>query len=81
MSWSSHRLGSPDYENSRIIECSIIEDESTMVCESFNPESDTAVWDVTINGIQEFENGIILGEYVYLLTLDDKVVAAFIGSP
>ena len=81
MSRSSQRLAMPDFENSRIIECSYIAAGSSMVCEAFTPDTDTPVWDITLPSVPEYEGGFIQGEYVYLQTSDDQIVAAFIGSP
>ena len=81
ISWSSQRLSMPDFEKSRIIECNYIEAGSSMVCEAYTPDIDTSVWDITLPSIPEYDGGFIQGEYVYTQTLDDQIVAAFIGSP
>jgi hypothetical protein len=78
---SSQRLTMPDFENSRLIECSYVETDSSMVCESYTPDLDTPVWDITLTNIPVFEIGFIHGEYIYLQTPDDQLIAAYIGSP
>ena len=78
---SSQRLAMPDYKNSRIIECSYIDADSSMVCEVINSDIDTSVWDITLPNIPEYEGGFIQGEYIYIQTSDDQLVAIFIGSP
>jgi len=78
---SSQRLAIPDFTNSRIIECNYIDTDSSMVCEVITPDIDTSVWDITLRNIPKYEGGFIQGEYIYLQTLDDQVVAIFIGSP
>jgi len=80
-SGSSQRLAMPDFENSRFIECNYIAASSSMVCEAFTPDIDSSVWDITLPSIPEYEGGFIQGEYIYIQTGDDQVVAAFIGSP
>jgi hypothetical protein len=79
--WSSQRLVMPDFENSRIIECSYVETNSSMVCEAYAPGADSAVWDRTIPNLPEFEGGFIDGEYVYLQTIDEQLITVFLGSP
>jgi hypothetical protein len=78
---SSQRLTMPDFENSRFIECGYIKTDSTMVCESYTPDPDTSPWDSTLTNIPEYETGFIDGEYIYLQTTDDQLIAAYIGSP
>jgi ABC-type dipeptide/oligopeptide/nickel transport system permease subunit/outer membrane protein assembly factor BamB len=78
---SSQRLTMPDFENSRLIECSYVETDSSMVCESYTPDLDTSIWDITLTNIPEYESGFIHGEYIYLQTPDDQLIAAYIGSP
>jgi peptide/nickel transport system permease protein len=78
---SSQRMAMPDYQNSRIIECSYIKADGSLVCELISPDEDTSVWDVTVPEIPAYEEGFIQGEYIYLKTLEDQVVAIFIGSP
>ena len=46
-----------------------------MVCEVINPDIDTSVWDITLPNIPEYEGGFIQGEYIYIQTSDDQLVA------